>query len=714
MSKIKNQLLPLILSVLILSFLTAYWIFAWDEPDLDPPLGNIATPINTGSTAQTKSGALTITKLTADSDSNDKIMLQGTQTAPHTIWLGNSKGVRFWDNINGELMLISNTGDVSISELINCDTIDTDASGKMVCGVDDTGAGSEDTLDTVADRGNTTDQAITIGSDLTISKSGGTDSDIIFPAQDNDPGYIKHYESSNTGIMYFSASDDKTTGDYFSFGSTPGDSYDEGARLTTSGNLQMDGDLIVDGNVGIGITSPLAKLHVVSDGNAAARFTGVGGVEFGIDMNSDVDRANFHTIAPSVNFHIDSKLGNSLYLNYYSGNNVYFGTGAGSATGIWKSDGKVGIGRTDPRTYTLLDVAGAVGVGRQGISGTYNSSQVQGIWSIGPNYKVNTDSSNDFGNQYGITYAHHNAGTLGDKKPIAGWQHQILFTSNGIRKAVISLSSGHAYFAGNIGIGTTEPKNKLDVEGGVVIGASYSGTYTAPSGGLLVQGNVGIGTASPSYKLDVAGNVGVNEYIYHNDDSNTYLRFLNDMIVGVAGGESLLYLVEGSQDYVKLGDGGDVDINLNNDVFVRGSDGNVGIGTTAPGAKLEVNGEIQAGSGGYADASFGVQRIYSKSTTKTTIWSHPKDSSFKVTWDGDDCFSGGRLCVCTGSLYADGELDGYSEIISPGKCNCNCGSSPERWNDTFFQLRLNSKGFMFLGCSTQLHSQIDGMIMYWY
>ncbi len=64
MSKIKNQLLPLILSVLILSFLTAYWIFAWDEPGSSPPAGNVATPINTGSTAQTKTGALTVTILT--------------------------------------------------------------------------------------------------------------------------------------------------------------------------------------------------------------------------------------------------------------------------------------------------------------------------------------------------------------------------------------------------------------------------------------------------------------------------------------------------------------------------------------------------------------------------------------------------------------------------------------------------------------------------
>ena len=60
---------------------------------------------------------------------------------------------------------------------------------------------------------------------------------------------------------------------------------------------------------------------------------------------------------------------------------------------------------------------------------------------------------------------------------------------------------------GGVGIGTTSPQNKLDIEGGMVIGESYSGTNTAPSNGLLVQGNVGIGTTSPSSKLEVSGSI---------------------------------------------------------------------------------------------------------------------------------------------------------------------------------------------------------------
>jgi hypothetical protein len=46
---------------------------------------------------------------------------------------------------------------------------------------------------------------------------------------------------------------------------------------------------------------------------------------------------------------------------------------------------------------------------------------------------------------------------------------------------------------GNVGLGTTTARNRLDVEGAAVIGATYSGTNTAPANGLLVEGPTYIG-----------------------------------------------------------------------------------------------------------------------------------------------------------------------------------------------------------------------------
>jgi hypothetical protein len=75
-----------------------------------------------------------------------------------------------------------------------------------------------------------------------------------------------------------------------------------------------------------------------------------------------------------------------------------------------------------------------------------------------------------------------------------GWNEQLRMVSNG-----------------NVGIGTATPANRLDVEGGAVVGATYSGTNAAPTNGLLVEGNVGIGTSTPTEALHVVGNIRIDD-----------------------------------------------------------------------------------------------------------------------------------------------------------------------------------------------------------
>lgn len=80
---------------------------------------------------------------------------------------------------------------------------------------------------------------------------------------------------------------------------------------------------------------------------------------------------------------------------------------------------------------------------------------------------------------------------------------------------------------GKVGIGTNAPQNKLDVEGGVVIGASYSGSSDtlAPSNGLLVEGNVGIGTTSPTAPLQVSA---ITNTDHNKPDKNAISIFQSD------------------------------------------------------------------------------------------------------------------------------------------------------------------------------------------
>jgi len=53
-------------------------------------------------------------QLKIESGINDKIVLAGTQSSPHTIILDNSKGIRFWDSTQyNEIFKVTNSGDVS-------------------------------------------------------------------------------------------------------------------------------------------------------------------------------------------------------------------------------------------------------------------------------------------------------------------------------------------------------------------------------------------------------------------------------------------------------------------------------------------------------------------------------------------------------------------------------------------------------------------------
>lgn len=108
------------------------------------------------------------------------------------------------------------------------------------------------------------------------------------------------------------------------------------------------------------------------------------------------------------------------------------------------------------------------------------------------------------------------------------------------------------YGSGNVGIGTTSPTYKLHVAGRVYVA---SGIESA--NGLLLRGN---SIETPEIGSDDS-EVAVNYAGYNSG----YTRYRNFHVYNGRGGSALL---------------------------VRGSDGNVGIGTTSPQAKLDVAGTI--------------------------------------------------------------------------------------------------------------------------
>jgi len=73
---------------------------------------------------------------------------------------------------------------------------------------------------------------------------------------------------------------------------------------------------------------------------------------------------------------------------------------------------------------------------------------------------------------------------------------------------------------------------------------TLSGDFIAGNNSVKVlasNGRVGINTLSPGHKLTVAGNASFNEYLYHNGDTDTHVRFQADQVDISAGGNVYSY-----------------------------------------------------------------------------------------------------------------------------------------------------------------------------
>ena len=351
------------------------------------------------------------------------------------------------------------------------------------------------------------------------------------------------------------------------------------------------------GNVGIGTTNPTKKLQLdVTTNNDGIFING--------DDANDAKRITFgynNASAEEAAIQADRNEGGTnnggLQLMAANGRPIQFYT-LGSSSGSLLSNtqevmrisgnGNVGIGTTSPRA--TLNVTNDISNNSEGntIPNAYGGNATttlvlgHGVTGSTPNY-------------WGL-----NIGTLYSGKSYLQGSH-----TNGSSFYDILLNPN----GGKVGIGTTSPTAKLEVSGTArITGNLLMGGYAqdgTPSKIHIGSNNSDIPTGSDPALLYVGGDHDLNGTLlkiadYNNDGSTSKV---------------VHFLSENNQDDYFF----TPDVNGGKHYYR----GNVGIGTTSPGAKLEVNGNIMTTSGAGIIANSGGSGYLAITTANGSLPGYP-------------------------------------------------------------------------------------------
>jgi hypothetical protein len=440
-------------------------------------------------------------------------------------------------------------------------------------------------------------------------------------------GYLQLNETDNTRRNRLMAGAD-ANGSYINATYSTGGTATLRFQTATADKMVID----INGNVGIGTTGPNYALHISGSGNKYV------GVESSNGLAGLVLRSNGATKWNFTNDNTDSDK-----LKIYSTSSTPLVT--------IDSTGNVGIGTTNPQSALEIGGSGNLRIGGLTASmGVYTDANKQltntpptsgtlgywtrsgttlwpstntdnvttlgnvGIGTTGPNKKLhvaegigtlpgitdgtelilqNNDDTTD--NTY-LSLFSGATGTTGLLLGRAGDQDRGYITYNqGTDLMLFGTSAGDKVAinsTGNVGIGSTAPASLLDVNGTAWLRGTAGGI-----GGLYVKsdGNVGVGTTSPSSLLELYKATAPSLKVSDGTDA-VYLqiegspaspRFVMDD--NQASGKRF----DLASGHAAAGTFSIYDFDASQYRFVIDTNGNIGIGTTNPGQKLQVAGRIR-------------------------------------------------------------------------------------------------------------------------
>jgi hypothetical protein len=353
-------------------------------------------------------------------------------------------------------------------------------------------------------------------------------------------------------------------------------------RLNSNGTSYLNG-----GNVGIGTTTPgnLLEVRSTTAGASVARFT-------------DSNRADLVISFPSSGYStFDSYVGGS-------GGGFTFRAATSELVRI-TSAGRVGIGGTSP-AY-LLDVFGPI-ASEAGEKDDITTRTKAGFWET-------------------------STATTGEGWPTTTNSYYHLISSTHLNTAnYYSLQIASPFFTQNFyiratnGSGTTGWSSIVTGAGTTNYVPKWASSTTLGNSVIYDDGtNVGIGTTSPAYKLDVNGIIGLSGFRFADKEGN-YNRIFEP------AGNTAMYLGNAS-------DPGNYYDNTSHNFRNRGgstfymvinSSGNVGIGVTSPSYPLEVA-STNALSIAYQRTGVAAKKWGFQSDNDSTYWYNITDNVLALT-----------------------------------------------------------------------------------
>jgi hypothetical protein len=326
-------------------------------------------------------------------------------------------------------------------------------------------------------------------------------------------------------------------------------------KVNAGGGLIERMRVTSSGNIGIGTTSPAspsgftrfvniegtddAALELSASNCADNKWT-VGMISSSFDIRNNNDAkirvlnngdVGIGTTSPSQKLDVAGTVRMTGFQMPTGASNGYVLTSDGSGVGTWQAlsgtaDGDWTISGSD----MYSGVSGNVGVGTTSPGAKL---EVNGSSLFGGNIRINGSvglNADPLTSSHNTLYLYDGYGLSEPRIEVSGGNQSSLIlearrddVTDGNRWVIQSGGGTETYLdqfvigiegeggsfyirdGGKVGIGEKWVKNRLDVEGAMAVGATYSGTNTAPTNGMIIEGNVGIATASPNSTLDVNG-----------------------------------------------------------------------------------------------------------------------------------------------------------------------------------------------------------------